>query len=72
MFNLHVIEEYSFLNIVVRLPSLIVPPLFSGQCSGISIINGSLVSGLISVVFAFSKFNTFLSISMNILIICIN
>jgi hypothetical protein len=30
-----------------------------------------LVSGLISVVFAFSKFNTFLRISMNTLVICI-
>lgn len=65
MVYLQVIDEHSFLNIVVRLPSLIVPPLFSGQCSGISIINGSLESGLISVVFAFSKFNTFLRISTN-------
>lgn len=57
---LHIIDEQSFLKIVVRLPSLIVPPLFSGQCSGISIINGSLVLESISVVFAFSKCITFL------------
>lgn len=60
MFYLHIIDEQSFLKIVVRFPSLIVPPLFSGQCSGISIINGSLVSGFISVVSAFSNCNTFL------------
>lgn len=59
MFYLHVIDDRS-LKIVVRLPSLIVPPLFSGQCSGISIITGSLVSAFISVVSAFSKCNTFL------------
>lgn len=59
-YHLRIIDEFSFLKTVVLLPSLIVPPLFSGQCSGISIINGFLVLGFISVVSAFSKCNTFL------------
>ncbi|KAE9538078.1 hypothetical protein AGLY_006050, partial [Aphis glycines] len=54
-FYIRITDEIPFLNIVVLLPSLIVPPLFSGQCSGISIINGSLAFEFISVVSAFSK-----------------